>query len=258
MAAVTICSDFGAQKNKISHCFHCFPIYLPWSDGTGYHDCSFLNVEFSLDSVLKSRDITLPAKVRLVKAMVFPVVVYGCESCTIKKAEYWKIDAFELWCWRRLLRIPWIARRSNQSILKEISPEYSLEGLMLKLKFPILWPPDAKNWLTRKDSDAGKIEGGRRRRRQNIERKVQHNVTIGLSIVLGTPDQDRVPLPESLYFTGREIGNKVINRQLKINMYHRKYYQVIWEREWLSLLCQHGLGWSLWRRDTFAERSWKS
>ena len=99
---------------------------------------------------------------------------------------------------------------------------------MLKLKFPILWPPDAKNRLTRKDPDAGKIEGGRRRRRrQNIERKVQHNVIIGLSIVLGTPDQDRVSLPESLYFTGREIDNKVINRQLKINMYHRKYYQVI-------------------------------
>ena len=87
-----------------------------------------------LDSILKSRDITLPTKVRLVKAMVFPVVMYGCESWTIKKAEHQIIDAFELWCWRRLLRIPWTARRSNQSTLKEISPEYSLEGLMLKLK----------------------------------------------------------------------------------------------------------------------------
>ena len=87
-----------------------------------------------LDSILKSRDITLPTKVRLVKAMVFPVVVYGCESWSIKKAECRRIDAFELWCWRRLLRVPWTARRSNQSILKEISPEYSLEGLMLKLK----------------------------------------------------------------------------------------------------------------------------
>ena len=84
-----------------------------------------------LDSILKSRDITLPTKVRLVQAMVFPVVVYGCESWTIKKAEHQRIDAFELWCWRRLLRVPWTARRSNQSILKEISPEYSLEGLML-------------------------------------------------------------------------------------------------------------------------------
>ena len=88
----------------------------------------------NLDSILKNRDITLPAKVCLVKAMVFPVVMYGCESWTIKKAEHQRIDAFELWCWRRLLRVPWTARRSNQSILKEISPEYSLEGLMLKLK----------------------------------------------------------------------------------------------------------------------------
>ena len=88
----------------------------------------------NLDSILKTRGITLPTKVRLVKAMVFQVVMYGCESWTIKKAECWRIDAFELWCWIRLLRVPWTARRSNQSILKEISPEYSLEGLMLKLK----------------------------------------------------------------------------------------------------------------------------
>ena len=88
----------------------------------------------NLGIILKSRDITLPTKVRLVKAMVFPVVMYGCESWTVKKAEHRRIDAFELWCWRRLLRVPWIARRSNQSILKEISPGYSLEGLMLKLK----------------------------------------------------------------------------------------------------------------------------
>ena len=89
----------------------------------------------NLDSILKSRDITLPTKVHLVKAMVFPVVTYGCESWTIKKAEHRRIDVFELWCWRRLWRVPWTARRSNQSILKEISPEYSLEGLLLKLKF---------------------------------------------------------------------------------------------------------------------------
>ena len=88
-----------------------------------------------LDSILKSRDMTLPTKVHLVKAMVFPVVMYGCKSCTIKKAEHCRIDAFELWCCRRLLRVPWTARRSNQSILKKISPEYSMEGLMLKLKF---------------------------------------------------------------------------------------------------------------------------
>ena len=88
----------------------------------------------NIDSMLKSRDITLPTKVRLVKAMVFPVVMYGCDSWTIRKAEHRRIDAFELWCWRRLFRVPWIARRSNQSILKEISPEYSLEELMLKMK----------------------------------------------------------------------------------------------------------------------------
>ena len=89
----------------------------------------------NLDSILKSKDITLPTKVHLVQAMVFPVVMYGCESWTVKKAEHWRIDAFELWCWRRILRVPWTARRSNQSILKEISPGCSLEGLMLKLKY---------------------------------------------------------------------------------------------------------------------------
>ena len=92
----------------------------------------------NLDSILKSRDITLPTKVHLVKAMVFPVVMHGCESWTIKKAESQRMNAFELWCWRRLLRVPWTTRRSNQSILKEISPEYSLEGLMLRLKLQYL------------------------------------------------------------------------------------------------------------------------
>ena len=105
------------------------------------------NVMTSLDSILKSRDITLPTKVRLVKAMVFPVVMYGCRSWTIKKAEHRRTDAFELWCWRRLLRIPWTARRSNQSILKEISPENLLEGLMLKLKLQyfghLMWRTDS-------------------------------------------------------------------------------------------------------------------
>ena len=96
-------------------------------------------------SILKSRDITLTTKVRLVKAIVFPVVMYRCESWTIKKAVCRRIDAFELWCWRRLLRVPWTARRSNQSIVTEISPEYSLEGLMLKLKLQYFWPPDMKN-----------------------------------------------------------------------------------------------------------------
>ena len=110
----------------------------------------------NLDIILKSRDITFPTKVCLVKAMVFPVIIYGCESWTIKKAERQRIGAFELWCWRRLLRVPWTAKRSNESILKGISPEYSLEGLILKLKLLRLWPPDEKNWLIWKDPDAGK------------------------------------------------------------------------------------------------------
>ena len=113
----------------------------------------------SQDSILKSRDISWPTKVSLDRAMVFPVVLDGCESWTIKKAKCQRIDAFELWCWRRLLRVPWTARGSNQSILKEISAEYSLEGLMLKLKLPILWPPDVKSWLIGKDPDAGKDWG---------------------------------------------------------------------------------------------------
>ena len=108
----------------------------------------------NLDSISKSRDITLPTKVHLVKAMVFPVVVYGCESWTIKKSKRRRIDAFELWCWRRLFRVPWTARRSNESILEDISLEYSLKGLMLKLK--PLWPPDANNWLIWKGPDTGK------------------------------------------------------------------------------------------------------
>ena len=113
----------------------------------------------NLDSILQRKDITLPTKVCLVKAMVFPVVMYGCKSWTVKKTEHRRIDAFELWCWRKLLRVPWTARRSNQSILKEISPGCSLEGLMLKLKLLILWPPDVKNWLIWKDPDAGKDWG---------------------------------------------------------------------------------------------------
>ena len=110
----------------------------------------------NLDSILKSRDIILSTKVHIVKAMVFPVVIYGYESWTIKKAECQRIDIFELWCWRRLLRISWTARRSNPSILKESNPEYSLERHMLKLKLPILWSFDAKSQLTGKDLDAGK------------------------------------------------------------------------------------------------------
>ena len=122
----------------------------------------------NLDSILESRDITLPTKVRLVKAMVFPVVMYGDESWTIKKAEHWRIEAFELWCWRRLLRVPWTARRSNQSIMKEISPGCSLEGLMLKLKLQYFG-----HLMRRADSfvrtlTVGKTEANRRRGQQRM------------------------------------------------------------------------------------------
>ena len=122
----------------------------------------------NLDSILKSRDITLVTKVCLVKAVVFPVVMYGCESWTIKKAERQRIEAFELWCWRRLLRVPWTAGRSNQSILKEISPEYSLEGLMLKLKFQYFGHLMRRTDSLEETLILGKTEGRRRRGQQRM------------------------------------------------------------------------------------------
>ena len=125
--------------------------------------CSLEEKLTNLDSILKSRNITLPTKVCLVKAIVFPVVMYGCESWAIKKAEHQRIDAFGLCCWRRLLRVPWSARRSNQSILKEISPEYSLEGLILKLKLQYFGYLMGRTDSLEKTLMLGKIEGGRRR-----------------------------------------------------------------------------------------------
>ena len=112
-----------------------------------------------LDSIFKSRDITLPTKVRLVKAVGFPVVMYGCESWTMKKAEHWRIDAFELWFWRRLLRVPWTARRSNQSIPKGNQSQIFIERTDAEAETPVLWPPHVKNWLTGKDFDAGRDWG---------------------------------------------------------------------------------------------------
>ena len=130
----------------------------------------------NLDSIFKSRDITLPTKVRLVKAMVFPVVMYGCESWTVKKAECWRIDAFELWCWRRLLRVPWTTRRSNQSILKEINPGISLQGMILKLKLQyfghLMWRVDSLE----KTLMLGGIGGRRRRGRQNEMAGLHHQL----------------------------------------------------------------------------------
>ena len=136
----------------------------------------------NLDSILKNRDITLPTKVCLVKAMVFPVVVYGCESWTVKKGESRRIDAFELWCWRRFLRVPWTVRRSNHSILKEISSGYSLEGLMLKLKLQYFGHPMRKADSFEKTLMLGKIEGGRRRGQQRMRwlDGITNTVDIGL------------------------------------------------------------------------------
>ena len=145
------------------------------ADGDCSHEikrCLLLGMKVmtSLDSILKSRDITLPTKVCIVKAMVLPVVMYGCENWTIKKAEHRRIDAFELWCWRRLLRVPWTARRSKQSILKEISPECSLEGLMLKLKLQYFGHLMQRADSMEKTLMLGKIEGRRRRGRQRMRR----------------------------------------------------------------------------------------
>ena len=157
------------------------------ADGDCNHEikrCLLLGrkVMTNLESILKSRDITLPTKIRLVKAMVFPVVIYGCESWTIKKAEHWRIDAFELWWWRRLLRVPWTARRSNQSILKEIIPECSLEGLMLKLKLQYL--DTSRKHLTHwKRLRLGRIGGRRKRGRQRI--RMLESITASMDMTLG-------------------------------------------------------------------------
>ena len=154
-------SDFILRGSKITE------------DGDCSHEikqCLLLGrkVMTNLESTLKSRDLTLPTKVHLVKAIVFPVVMYGCESWTIKKAEHWRIDAFKLWCWRRLLRVPWTTRRSNQSILKEISPGCSLEGLMLKLKIQYFGHLLLFGWLFEKTLMLGGIEDRRRRGQQRM------------------------------------------------------------------------------------------
>ena len=130
---------------------------------TKLKDAYFLEEKTHLDSIFKNRDITLPTKVHIVKAMVFPVVMYGCESWTIKKTEHRRIDAFKRWCWKRLLGVPWTARKSNQSILKEISPEYSLEGLMLKLKLQYFGHLIRRADSLEKTLILGKIEGRSRR-----------------------------------------------------------------------------------------------
>ena len=158
------------------------------ADGDFSHEikrCLLLGrkVMTNLDSILESRDITLPTKVLLVKAMVFPVVMYGCESRTVKKAEHWRIDAFELWCWRRLLRVPWTARRSNQSILKEIIPGCSFEGLMLKLKLQYFGHRMRRADSFEKTLMLGKIEGRRKRGWQRV--RWLNGITDSMDVGLG-------------------------------------------------------------------------
>ena len=172
------------------------------ADGDCSHEikrCLLLGrkVMTNLDSIVKSRDITLPTKVHLVKTMVFPVVMYGCESWTIKKAEHQRIDAFELWCWRRLLRVPWTARRSNQSIIKKISPECSLEELMLTLKLQYFGHLMRRADSFEKTLMLGKIEGGKRRGRQRM--RWLDGITDSMDIGLG--ELREVVRPGVLLFT---------------------------------------------------------
>ena len=183
----------------------------------------------NLDRILKSRSITLPTKVHLVKAMVFPVVMYGCESWTIKKAEHRRIDAFELWCWRRLLRVPWTVRRSNQSILKEISLECSLEGLMLNLKLQYFGHLMQRADSLEKTLMLGKIEGGRRRGRQRMRwlDGITYSMDMGLG---GLQELWWTRRPDMLRFMGLQSVRLMV--MVMVNSYCKGYY-------YLSIIFQH-------------------
>ena len=199
-------------------------VYFGGSKITADSDCSHeikrclllgRKVMTNLDSILKSRDITLPTKVRLVKAMVFPVIMYGCESWTVKKAERQRIDAFELWCWRRLLIVPWTARRSNQSILKEISPECSLEGLMLKLKLQYFGHLMWRAHSLEKTLMLGKIEG---RRRRGWQRMIWlDGITDSMKMSLG------------------KLRELVIDREAWSIMVHGFVKSQTWKSDWTEL-----------------------
>ena len=188
----------------------------------------------NLDSTLKSRDSTLPTKVRLVKAMVFPVVIYGCKSWTIKKSECQRIDAFELWCWRRLLRVPWTARRSNQSILKEISSEYSLEGLRLKLKFQYFGHLMQRTDSLEKTLMLGKIKGRSRKGQQRMR---------WLDVIMGWQRIRWLDgITDLMDMSLSKLWELVMDREAWRAAAHGVAKSQIWLRDWTELCLYYRIG----------------